>query len=704
MRLNLFPTIKNYQRKNLPQDILTGIIIAAVSIPISMGYAQIAGLPAVYGLYGSVFPVIIFALFSTSPQFVFGVDAAPAALVGASLLTMEIQSGSAEAMAVVPAITLCTALWLIAFSFFRAGKLVNYISTPVMGGFITGICCEIILMQLPKLLGGTAGTGEAYELVIHIAETAGDINLPSMLLGFGTLAILLVSKRKFPKFPMAVVMMILGAFMSVLLPVREWGIQTLPAVEGGLPKLVLPGFELVSFTEALGISMPVAIVIMAETLLAENSYALKNGYKLDDNREILAFGLGNLGAAFTGCCPINGSVSRTAMGEQYGGKTQLSGLTAGAAMIFVLLFATGFIEYLPVPVLTAIVVSALMGACEFHLAKKLFKVSQKEFYIFCGAMAGVLVLGTIYGVLIGVILSFASVVLRSATPPRGFLGIAPGHDGFYNLEKFRNTYPIEGVVIYRFNSNLFFANCGIFQKDIEDAIKDDTEVVIVDCSGIGSIDVTAAERIEILYRSLKSRGIKFYMTEHIAALNDQIRELGIGELIEEGAVRRTMEKALRDSGKVRPYKLSGCTDTERPPVLINAESTIQEFVWAYGKDAEREIDRQIDKRIASMMETGGVEALIHGSWNDMDSIDEDEWLEHLEAHLAEICRASGETENVIARRVEMRRRQLHDTIAADHPELAAKFESRRHKLDDHLRATHPEVWEKIEQLRAELED
>ena len=157
--MHLFPTLRNYKKENLGKDILAGLIIMAVSIPISMGYAQIAGLPAVYGLYGSVLPILFFAVFSTSPQFIFGVDAAPAALVGSALLSMGIESGSEEAMRAVPVLTLFVALWLFAFSYMKAGKLVNYISAPVMGGFITGICTTIILMQIPKLFGGSAGVG-----------------------------------------------------------------------------------------------------------------------------------------------------------------------------------------------------------------------------------------------------------------------------------------------------------------------------------------------------------------------------------------------------------------------------------------------------------------------------------------------------------------------------------------------------------------
>ena len=186
----LFPTLKNYKKEYLKKDIFSGIIMAAVSIPISMGYAQIAGLPAVYGLYGSVFPILFFALFSTSKQFIFGVDAAPAAIVGAALVSLGIESGSKEAMQYVPVIALLTGLWLLLFYFLKAGRIVDFISTPVMGGFISGIALTIILMQIPKILGGKAGSGELPELAHHIFETCKEINWLSVVLGVGALVIL----------------------------------------------------------------------------------------------------------------------------------------------------------------------------------------------------------------------------------------------------------------------------------------------------------------------------------------------------------------------------------------------------------------------------------------------------------------------------------------------------------------------------------
>ena len=702
--MHLFPTLRNYKKENLGKDILAGLIIMAVSIPISMGYAQIAGLPAVYGLYGSVLPILFFAVFSTSPQFIFGVDAAPAALVGSALLSMGIESGSKEAMRAVPVLTLFVALWLFAFSYMKAGKLVNYISAPVMGGFITGICTTIILMQIPKLFGGSAGVGEFFELAVHIGESLEKLNLPSLLLGLFALFILLLSKKLIPKFPMAVLLMAAGACMTKFLPLKKWGVVTLSAVEPGLMPFALPDLSVIPVREAVTISLSVAIVIMAETLLAENSFAQKNGYRINDNQEIFAFAMGNLIAALTGCCPINGSVSRTAMGEQYQARTQLTGIVAGISMLVLLLGGTGFIGYLPVPILTAIVISALLGATEFDLAIRLWKISRTECMIFVGAFIGVLFLGTINGVLIGILLSFAEVIIRTAKPARCFLGIQPGHRHFRDLKESSQIHAVSGVLIYRFSSNLFFANIQVLRQDIEDHVTQETKAVILDASGIGSIDITAADGLDILCKSLQKQNIRFYITEHIAGLNEQLRKLGLGYLIEEGHVRRTIHIALKDMGIGRPYPLEGGVDnTERSASRKRADNRVQEFVWAFGQDAESVIEKQIEKQIEQLKETGDVEALLHGRWAHMEELDEDEWLEHLEEHLKEIVNISGKDEQTLAEKIEVHRKEVHDRIAQEHPELAQKFRERRHILDAHLKERRPEVYELITTLRRKRE-
>lgn len=719
MRFELAPTVRKYDIKNLPKDILAGLIIMAVSIPISMGYAQIAGLPPVYGLYGSVFPIIIFALLSTSRQFIFGVDAAPAALIGAALLSFGIAPYSDQALVIVPILTFFVAFWLLVFSLLKAGKFVNYISAPVMGGFITGICSTIILMQIPKVMGGTSGTGELLELLKHLIDTAAVINWPSFIMGAIALAILLIMKKVWSKFPTAVVLMALGAVATVVLPIKEWGIKTLDAVDPGLPSWHFPDLFIlypkfsetgklidngISLSQIMVVSLSVAVVIMAETLLAENSFALKNDYKIDDNREILAFSIGNFLASLTGCCPINGSVSRTAMSEQYQGKTQLTGLIAGISMIFVLLFGTGFIGYLPVPVLTSIVISALLGATEFHLAKRLWKISRTEFFIFMGAFFGVLLLGTINGVLIGIILSFAEMIIRSANPARSFLGIQPGHRHFHEIRKNSNLYPVKNAVIYRFSESLFFANIGIFQNDIENAVKEDTKVIIVDARGVGSIDITAADRIRDMYERFKSKGINFYLTEHSASINDQLRSLGLGYMIEAGAVRRTVHIALKDSGIHRPYPLEGAENVDEITASRRRiENRMQEFSWAFGNETEKVIDRQIRSQIEQLRKTGDLEELFHSGWYYMEEMDEDEWLEHLEEHMKEIVTISGKDEKTLADAFERQRMEVHRRMLTNHPELAEKFMERREALDRHLKERRPEAYELVIKIRQKHE-
>ena len=232
--------ISQYKKEYLPKDLLAGFVIAAVSIPISMGYAQIAGLSPVYGLYGSLIPVLLFGLLSSSRQFIFGVDAAPAAMVGALLTSLGVASGSADAAALVPVYSFYTACWLALFALLKAGKVVDYISQPVMGGFISGICCEIILMQVPKLMGGSPGHGDLLSLLDHIFHTALGLNPLALGMGLAALSILLLAKKFCPRFPMAIVIMVLGALSELLFHVSSHGVPLLAAVEPGLPKFILP--------------------------------------------------------------------------------------------------------------------------------------------------------------------------------------------------------------------------------------------------------------------------------------------------------------------------------------------------------------------------------------------------------------------------------------------------------------------------------
>ena len=588
-------------------DAFIGVIIALVSIPISMGYASVAGLPVVYGLYGSLLPILIFAFVSSSPRFVFGVDAAPAAIVGGMIAAWGINSDSAAASSIIPLITLFVALWLGIFFLVRADRIINFISEPVMGGFISGISTTIILMQLPKLFGGRATHGEGPELILHILrEAEAGINLPSLILGLATIFILLAARKLCPKVPLQPILMFLGAGIFYLFGERlsGLGIATLPAVTKGLPRLIIPDLSLVlAHPRQLIIDTAgIAIVILSETLLATENLSRRHREKITARREVAAYALGNFAAALTGTCPINGSISRSGIADQLGVRSQLMSLAASLTMALILLLGTGFISYLPLPLLTGIVIAALTGTLEFRLAHKLKHLDRAEFFIFYAAFFAVLIFGSIYGVVVGVILATVTFILRLSKPASDFLGIVPGIKGYYSLTR-RNTQakPLKGVVIYRFPAPLFYANVEGFCGDIrrECGLGDQTpaadfrsqpvRLVVVDSSGISSIDGTACQRLLSLYNELGEAGIKLVLAGHVASVNDQLREFGARILIEEKAVRPRILYALRDAGFTPPYTTD---DTEKEKPKVNPPQNeytehIAEIEWAYGDESEK---------------------------------------------------------------------------------------------------------------------
>ncbi|MCR5203289.1 MAG: SulP family inorganic anion transporter [Lachnospiraceae bacterium] len=631
---------KRFRFKDLGKDLMAGLIVALVSIPISMGYAMVAGLPPVYGLYGSLLPVLFYGLLTTSPRFVFSVDAAPAALVGAMLASLGIAYESEAAIKTVPVITLAVALWLFVFYIFGAGKLIKYISSPVMGGFITGIGLTIILMQIPKLFGGDAGAGELIELISHIIEEAEKgVNVTSLIIGILTVVIIRIFFHIKKGIPMSVVMMVVGLLLTLIFHVEDYGVKLLPAVKSGLPRITFPDVLYVknNLENIIIGALPIALVILSETLLATNNYAIKYDDNIDNNKEILAYASSNFVSAISGCCPVNGSISRTGIADQFGVRSQIMSLSSSLYMALILMFGTGFIKYLPVPVLTGIVIAALIGIMEFDLLLKLKKVDKTEFVIFIIVMLTVLFLGTVYGVLVGILLSFFAFVRKASFPPTAVLGYGEQDFVFHSLSRSPYIKEIEHVKIYRFTGALFFANVDRFTSEIESLIEEDTEVIIVDASGIGSIDVTATERVIALYEKLKRHNIKFYITEHEQKLNEEFHCFGAEVFFEEQVIRRFIWLALEDAGYSKPYKLVDEGEDKKASGKLLAE-----LDWAYGKEAQSKMDELVNAAIKKILENENFESVdlksfewrhAKGFWN---ALDENEFLTLLENRLSEI--------------------------------------------------------------------
>ncbi|MDY5123075.1 MAG: SulP family inorganic anion transporter [Treponema sp.] len=690
----------NLSTKNLKNDIFSGLIVALVSIPISMGYAQIAGLPPVYGLYGSLLPIFVYAFFASSPQFVVGVDAMPAAMVGSSLSLYGITAGSPEALEVVPAITLLVAVWLFVLRIIKAGRALKYISDSVLGGFISGVGATIIMMQLPKLWGGNAGTGEILQLIPHIIQEFSNFNLISLILGLGTVIIIQLFKRFFPKFPMTVVMLLVGFLLSFVFKLENYGVKMLPSIEGGLPAFILPNLKCLkdNLLEYAILSLTIALVIMAQTLLAANSYASKYDYELNNNRELTAYGMMNIAGAVIGSCPINGSVSRSGIADQFGCKSQVMSITAAISMLLILLFCTKFFCYLPVPVLTGIVVCALHGIINYKQAKRLFKLNKSEFSIFVFAAIGVLFLGTIYGVVIGVLLSFIAVVQKAVVPPRAFLGRIPGQHGYYNLSRNKNAKSIKNTIIYRFGGNLFFANIGTFISDIENSIKPETRYVIVDAGGIGDIDITAADKIKALAQKLEKRNILFYLTEHQGHLNDLLRKYGAEKFIENGRVRRTMSLALRSCGIKKPYPLEG-VESDLETGYLESEDRLAEFEWAFGEEAEEKMAKLADEMVSNLTEklaSASLEEINEFnieqmeekiSWGKIGLFDEEQLLENFVIKLENLFadgKINKEQIKKLEKLIEQRRKVIEEKVSLINPKAIEMLHSRIKLVDESI--------------------
>ena len=753
------------------QDILGGIVIALVSIPIAMGYAQIAGLPPVYGLYGSLLPILIFGLLTSSKQFIVGVDAMPAAMVGGILAQLGIATQSLEARILVPVTTLLVAVWMFILYYFKAGRIVKYVSVPVMGGFISGVGATIIMMQVPKLFGGEPGTGEVVVLFENILAQTGSFHLLSFLLGFGTIVIILLCKKWIPKVPMTVVMMVAGALAQAVFHLDNYGVKVMSDVPAGLPKLVLPGFCWMKSGDAMeriateipglwwitgdfprfmlfeleGVweylpnlmleTLGIAAVIMAQTLLASGNYARKYQDSLDHNRELLAYGAMNIGGALVGSCPINGSVSRSGIADSMGVRSQVASFVASVTMLLVILFGTPIIKYLPVPVLTGIVMTALIGILEIKMAKKLWKVGKNEWIVFMLAFLGVLLFGTMGGIVIGVLLSFGEVAMRAVIPPTAYVGRIPGHGDFYSLKRNSDARPIKHALIYRFSGNLFFANIDLFCEQIEAGIKKDTHFVVVDGRGIGSVDVTATERLLQFYQELKERGIHFYLTEHDGSLNDQLRKMGGERLIQEGVVRRTITLALRDAGLEKPYELedheesqekAGVTKERKDiPVQekslgngeadehgIEAKERLAEFEWVFGVEAEKKMEELAHSMAEQLAAAGASEAEmekklldnegVRTSWGLLGRFDEHEFWDFMEVNLEELVR-EGKMDSGLAARVERhieKRREFGQKKLEElNPQAAKLLASHGEVIRNYVKRIHPKEYEKYQELR-----
>ncbi len=542
----VFTSLKGYKPSFLKHDIIAGIMVAALTIPVAMGYATVAGLPSIYGLYASILPAIGYILIASSRELVYGIDAAASAITGSCLAAFGIAAGSQEAMTTVALLSLFSGIFLIIFALFKLGRFADYVSMPVMSGFMSGLALSIIFSQVPKVLG-IQGSGDDFtENLVAIFSQWAAINPTSLLIGAITVALILLGRRFAKRVPVGLILMVVFTILCATLRLDTMGVSIVGTIPQGLPPISFPDIGSVGdLGPLLGSSFMIAIVIFASSLTPAQSFAAQNKYELKNNREIAAYGVSNLLASISGCSPTSASVSRTVVSQQFNGKTQMVTIVSAICIVLVVLFFSGLLYYMPQPVLGAIVFAALIGAVDVKMIVVLFRSSRSEAVIWLVSAAGVLLVGTLFGVVIGVFMSFVDVVMRITKPPQAYLGKIDGRDGFFDMKYRKDARPVPDVAIYRFSARLFFGNINIFKAGVLKAIElYHPKLLVIDSSGINSIDATAAEEMRKILSQLDHAGVDYCFAGQTKTLNRQFEGFGLDPLLADGHTQKTIKDAL----------------------------------------------------------------------------------------------------------------------------------------------------------------
>lgn len=529
----ILTTLRHYKSAWLAKDVLAGIMVATVTIPIAMGYAEVAGLPPIYGLYSSIFPVIAYAIFSSSKQLIFGIDAATSAVTGSAIGILILTTGE-NPLVIAPVLSLFVAAFLFLFALFKFGKFANYLSEPVMSGFISGMAITIIIGQLPKIVGlESAGTNFLKNILIIVNDIAL-INPLSLLIGISVIAIVLIGKRFAARLPLSLAVLIATTLITYYFQLDLQGVAIVGNVPSGLPQLEIPNLLLPDIIQIASAGFAIAIIVAADSLLSARSFANKNRYRVRDNQELFAFGFSNIFASLSGTSPTSSSVSRTAMSEQYGGKTQLVAIVAAFIVTVIILFFSGALYYLPIPALAAIVICALIHLIDIQTSRTLKKHSKAEFAIWLVAALGVLFISVLFGVIMAITLSFADFIRRASVPHQAMLGRIEGRKGHFDLSRHKNAKPIDGILIYRFSAPLFFGNAQLFKQTIlsmTQTTQPRVKVIIIDASGITNIDSTASNMLKRLLVKLSKTGVKVYITRSIGPVKDRLAKFDIDKKV-----------------------------------------------------------------------------------------------------------------------------------------------------------------------------
>ena len=516
-------TLTDYRISWLRRDVVAGLVLTALLVPQGMAYAELAGLPAITGLYTSILVLIGYALFGPSRVLVLGPDSSLGPMIAATILPIAGSGGDPErAVALASMLALIVGAVMIFAGIAKLGFVADLLSKPTQIGYMNGLALTILVGQLPKLFGfsveGDNLIDEAREFVDGVSS--GEIVGAAVAIGLVSLALILAFTRRLPRIPGVLVAVVVAIAATAGFDLTDHGVSTVGTLPDGFPPLTWPGTggDLpLLVAGALGI----AVVALADTISTASAFAARTGQELDGNKEMVGIGAANVAAGFFQGFPASTSGSRTAVAAQAGAKTQLTGLVGAAAIALMLVLAPGLLRNLPDPTLAAVVIAASLSLADISGAVRLWRQRRVEFTLSIAAFLGVALVGVLEGIAVAVALSILNIFRRSWWPYQTTLGRVPGMPGHHDREMHPEAEHLPGLVIFRFDAPLFFANARTFRDQIRRlaAAEPRPHWIVIAAEPITDVDTTAADMLEDLDEELNAEGTRLVFAE----LKDPVR-------------------------------------------------------------------------------------------------------------------------------------------------------------------------------------
>ena len=531
--------LRSYRRAYLPHDVFAGIVLTAILVPAGMGYAEASGLPPIVGLYASIVPLLAYAVLGPSRILVVGPDSAIVPLIAVAIVPLA-AGDEARAVALAGLLSIIVGVVILAAAIARLGFLTDLLSAPVRRGYLNGIALIVIVSQLPKLFGfSIEGDGLVDDLrAFVVAVAAGATNAATLAIGSACLVVIIVLRRWRPSIPGVFVAVVGATIISAVLDLAgRFGVAVVGELPVGLPPVGLPAIEVGDILALVPAALGIALVSATDMTVLSRAFALRRGEEVSQDRELLALGGANLAAGFFSGMPISSSASRTPVAEAAGAQTQLTSVVGAGAIAIMLVALPSLLVNLPASTLAAVVIAAGISLIDVRSIVRLWQVGSSEFWLALASFLGVAIVGVIEGVFLAVALSLLAFVRRAWWPHDAVLGRADGVKGYHDLTYYPDARQVPGLILYRFDAPLFFANADVFRDRIRERIADaETPVrwVVIAAEPMTDVDTTAAAMLDSLEEELTAAGINLAFAELKDPVRERLRRYGaIGRVPDE---------------------------------------------------------------------------------------------------------------------------------------------------------------------------